>query len=135
MLNSAFCILPSALSDLDDQFAALAVPLFDERLVDNLVLHVAAGGTVNFRGVVHRMSDVGPHQTTVSGRGRDASESVQIQVVTPNVFPGPDDAIALPDGSLAQVIRQIGADPSGEFPLIACHLPRGITSKHSRARP
>jgi hypothetical protein len=123
-------------SEFDSQFNALALPLMAERLGDALVLNVfATGGTVPFTGIVHRASSPAPNQTTVDRRGRTAHDSCLIQVTTPNVFPQPDDSITLPDGAVAQVIRSVHDDPDGEYPLVVCSIPHGITSKESRARP
>jgi hypothetical protein len=125
------------MSSYDVQFADMAMPLLDERLADDLVLWVGGNHACQkkFRGIVHRASDPSGHEGTATKAGRKADEYVQIQITTCGVFPGVDDAIQLPDRSVTQVIRQFYADPSGQFPLVICKLPHGISSKESRARP
>jgi hypothetical protein len=123
------------MSDFDSQFNDVALPLLAERLGDSLTLWVSGSPAlaVPFIGIVE-IGVGGNANTTVTHTGRDESLTGQIQVTTSGISPKSTDKIVMPDGTIANVIRQISTDPDGNYPLLEIKLPRGITSKQSRTR-
>jgi hypothetical protein len=124
------------MSEITDLFDRLAIPALAERAGDPATLRVAGSlsNTVAITVIVDREQDQSVHQTTSTPNGRNVNNNVFLDVLTPAVRVGVNDAIVLADGEVAQVIRVIHSDPDGSYPRLLCNVPGSITSKVSQAR-